>query len=136
MKIQYLFITILLITSCSKADLPTKESKNIIGEWEWIESRGGLSGDAVLTPETQSETRQLIFKDNGKYRDCIDDKVEDRGKYTIVEKSDSWGTYYLLNLDGKDYSGNSELRFRTADTIVLFPTNCADCFVASYVRTE
>jgi hypothetical protein len=135
-KVSILSIATVMTTiaSCTKADFPTPESENIVGEWEWIESRGGLSGNAILTPETQSETRQLEFKENGKYRECIDDKRVDKGDFSMEEKSDSWGNYYLLKLEGKNINSESHLTFKTSDTLSLFPVNCADCFTSTYVR--
>jgi len=134
MKIYTSLFVLLFLLSCQKVDFPTPESENIIGEWEWIESRGGISGNAILTPKTQSETRQLEFKKNGKYRDCLDDERVDKGDYSIEEKSDSWGNYYLLKLEGKDINSESQLTFKSSDTISLYPVNCADCFTSTYVR--
>lgn len=134
MKMKYAVVALLFLGSCKEADLPTPESKNIIGEWEWIESRGGITGDGILTPETQSETRQLEFKENGKYRDCIDDERVDTGDFSVEQKTDSWGSYYLLKLEGKEITSESNLTFKSSDTITLYPTNCADCFAATYVR--
>lgn len=134
MKIYTSLFVLLFLLSCQKVDFPTPESEHIIGEWEWIESRGGISGNAILTPKTQSETRQLEFKGNGKYRDCIDDERVDKGDYSIEEKSNSWGNYYLLKLEGRDINSESQLTFKSSDTISLYPVNCADCFTSTYVR--
>ncbi|MBT6236655.1 MAG: hypothetical protein HOI49_11275 [Bacteroidetes bacterium] len=133
MKIKYAVILLLFLGSCSKVDLPTQESGKIVGEWEWVESRGGLSGDDVLTPETQSETRELEFKENGKYRDCIDGDTE-RGKYSLEVKSNSQGDYLSIYLDGKSFAAKSRLTFSGQDTMSLFPEDCADCFVTTYAR--
>lgn len=69
-----LVFSFVLLFSCQEVDLPTPESENIIGEWEWLESVGGISGTGQITPSSQGETRQLEFKKNGKFRYCRDEK--------------------------------------------------------------
>jgi hypothetical protein len=128
-----LVFSFVLLFSCQEVDLPTPESENIIGEWEWLESVGGISGTGQITPSSQGETRQLEFKKNGKFRYCRDDKKEDKGDFTITANSDSWGEYLVLKLEG-DETSKSGLSFLSSDTIQLVPVDCADCYSASYVR--
>ncbi|PCJ63713.1 MAG: hypothetical protein COA58_15325 [Bacteroidetes bacterium] len=119
--------------SCKDVVLPTPESENIIGEWEWVESVGGLSGLDRRTPESVRETYQLIFRDNGKYRYCIDNEKSDKGTYSIEEKVDSSSSYLEVSLHG-DKSSTSILSFQTNDSMSLFPVSCTVCYNSVYVR--
>ena len=128
-----IILPLLLLFACRKADLPTPESENIIGEWEWIESTGEVSGNGRITPESESETRQFEFKKNGKYRECIDEKREDKGDYVMFFIEGSGFSGYELSLLG-DATLNYSLAFKGTDTIALLPSGCSECLIATYVR--
>lgn len=136
--IQYLvlfLLAILLTESCQKIDFPTPEAENIVGEWEWVYSKGGITGSQVINAEDSEETYRLRFNEKGRYKYCINNKTEERGSYTVDLSSESWGDYLTLLLDDKSKSALSgELAFRGADTLTIYPLNCADCHRAFYVR--
>ena len=61
-----IFICVLLIfatISCSKSS--TEElngnitNAKLLGKWEWIESKGGLSGNSIITPNSTNKTVYL-----------------------------------------------------------------------------
>jgi hypothetical protein len=130
MKIYYAIALTLFLGSCKEVDLPTPESENIVGDWEWIASSGGIAG-SFISADNVDYTKQLIFKDNGKYRKCTDNKKGSRGDFEIIIKENE---RYELTLDNEDLFGTLSLSFNGQDTINLYPTNCSDCFADTYVR--
>jgi hypothetical protein len=130
-KVSILSIaTVMIIASCTKADLPTPESENIIGEWEWVESSGGIAGTLIKASDVDY-SKQLVFKENGKYRKCTNDKKDSRGNFEI---SSSTIDRYTLTLVKEESFGTLDLRFSGQDTISLYPKDCNDCFADTYVR--
>ena len=115
---------------CKEVNLPTPESENIIGEWEWIASSGGIAG-SFISADNVDYTKQLIFKDNGKYRKCTDNKKDSRGDFEIIIKENG---RYELSLDNEDLLGTLNVSFFGQDTINLYSTNCSDCFADTYLR--
>ncbi|QKG81054.1 hypothetical protein [Tenuifilum thalassicum] len=63
--IKYLMLTVFLFSlSCSEDITTLAEIKEkLIGEWEWVQSEGGLSGTEVLTPETTGIYRYIKFNE-------------------------------------------------------------------------
>ena len=121
---------IVFLFACQDVDFPTPESENLVGEWEWISSSGGISGKGRSASD-ESYSKQLIFENKGKYKLCTDDKVDGRGKYELKIFK---GERYELNLKNEDAFGKRWLIFGGADTIALYPANCADCFSDTYAR--
>ena len=130
-KVSILSIAaVMTIASCTKVDLPTSESENIIGEWEWAESSGGIAGTLIKASDVDY-SKQLVFKENGKYRKCTNDKKDSRGNFEI---SSSTIDRYTLTLVKEESFGTLDLRFSGQDTISLYPKDCNDCFADTYVR--
>jgi len=122
---NYMFVLVsLLFFSCQEVDLPTPESENIIGEWEWIESSGGFSGTFIKASDVDY-SKQLVFKENGKYRKCTNDKKDSRGDFEITDPTSG---RYTLTLAKEESFGTFDLRFHGQDTISLYPKGCSDCF--------
>jgi len=53
-----LLILGLFLTSCEKEE---NSNYTIKGEWIWLKSYGGFSGNALYTPENTGITKKLIF---------------------------------------------------------------------------
>ncbi len=128
-------MAILVTVSCKEIDFPTPEAKNIVGEWQWIYSKGGISGSQIIRAEDSEETYRLRFDEKGRYRYCIDNKTEERGSYNVELSSDARGDHLALLLDDKSKSKISgKLIFKGEDTLGIYPLDCADCHIAFYVR--
>lgn len=131
MKSQYILIILLAFASCKEADLPTPESENIIGEWEWVQSFGGNAGD-LITPQSSGSKELLEIKDNSRYKKYINDKKESSGKWTI-EVSDEEYADYIIDF-GDNMKGRSWATFSGKDTLSLYLEGCRDCRTSTYVR--
>lgn len=88
MKIYFLSVLVLVLSSCEKAKFPSEYSKQLLGAWEW-ESSSLQSQNWTDTPENTGETRQLEFKENGKYLEFVNKKRVLKGDYYIISETQS-----------------------------------------------
>lgn len=121
-------VQVLILCSCQKIDFPTLEAAKIVGEWEWIESSGGLAGYTIRAKDVDF-TKQFIFKENGKFRKCADNQKDSKGSFEISYVK---ANEYELELENE--SSPLNLNFWGQDTISFYLKNCADCFADTYVR--
>ena len=124
-------VALLFLGSCREADLPTPESENIIGEWEWIESFGGNPGDRI-TPESTGDEILLEIKENSRFKRFENDRKEFSGKWSIAV-SDLESVDFLVDFDD-DLKGGNWVTFSGMDTMTLYPESCRDCRTATFVR--
>ena len=96
MKIYCLSVLVLVLSSCEKAKFPSEYSKQLLGAWEW-ESSSLQSQNWTATPENTGETRQLEFKENGKYLEFVNEKRVLKGDYYII--SETQGLFLELHLE-------------------------------------
>lgn len=96
MKIYFLSVLVLVLSSCEKAKFPSEYSKQLLGAWEW-ESSSLQSQNWTDTPENTGETRQLEFKENGKYLEFVNKKRVLKGDYYII--SETQGLFLELHLE-------------------------------------
>jgi len=131
MKMKYAVAVLLFLGSCREADLPTPESENIIGDWEWIESRGGNVGDRI-TPESTGNESLLEIKDNSRFKRFENGKKESSGKWSI-KVSDVDYADYIIDF-GDETNGSYWVSFLGKDTLSLYLEKCRDCRTSIYAR--
>ena len=91
----------MVLVSCEKAKFPSEYSRRLLGVWEW-ERSNLVSKYLDDTPATTGETRQLEFKENGKYLEFVNEKRVLKGDYYIV--SEQQGQLISINLEHSDAS--------------------------------
>ena len=80
-------------TSCSKEG--QHDSTNVIGEWRWTSSIGGIGG-WTLTPKTEGFTKKLKFTD----RDFLmfkNDTLIESTVYSLNEINDSIAMFIFMS---------------------------------------
>ncbi len=128
MRFNSMILFVLVFLSCQKTDFPTLEAAKIVGEWEWVVSSGGIAGSTIRAKDVDF-TKQIIFKENGKFRKCADNQKDGKGSFEI-----SYVTANEYELELENEIGPLNLNFWGQDTISLYLKNCADCFADTYVR--
>lgn len=126
MKYFGLLFMVLICTSCSKDG--QHDSTNVVGEWRWISSIGGIGG-WTLTPKTEGFTKKLKFTD----RDFLmfkNDTLIESTVYSLNEINDSTrGKFFLLkSSNGLQY----ELVLQQSKLELI--ESCYDCYVHFYER--
>ncbi|WP_299163184.1 hypothetical protein [uncultured Tenacibaculum sp.] len=99
----YLFILTLGIISCSSDNETEINNTDLVGEWNWISTDGGIAAQIHETPETTGKTIRLNLMGNYEY------SVTENG--TEISSG-----IYELNMKKSIYSGEME-RF------IQFPEN-------------
>ena len=121
-------MTGLAMLGCGSVTGPDLDEQ-IVGQWEWIESTGGIAG-MTLTPASTGETRALRF-DSERVSSFRNDSLVATQRYTLalVAGTDTWTIDYL-DAGSAFEMQTAELR---ADTLVLTDP-CCDGFVSRYLR--
>ena len=105
----YLFILTLGIMSCSSDNETTIDNTDLIGEWNWTSTGGGINGDIHETPSTTGKTYKINLNSNYTYS-LFENEIEI-----------SSGTYELT-MKESIYSGTTE-RFITYSDNFQQPQN-------------
>lgn len=113
--IIFLFVIFLITTSCEKDNELTK-NENIVGEWLWIKSQGGFTGNDIQTPKENGIEKIIKFYEN--------DTIEIFENNILVHKTD----YFLsreksmLLHDTFDFvTINYKYRISNPDSIITLP---------------
>lgn len=72
----------LILLSCEKDD---SLSNDLIGQWEWLSSTGGIAG-VTLTPESTGNSVMIEFTASGKYREYTNGALTITCRYLIVRQ--------------------------------------------------
>ena len=64
-SVVYVSLILLSVLMAACVDTDTDDDRRMVGTWNWYESSGGIAG-IIQTPETTGETRQVVFKRNGR----------------------------------------------------------------------
>jgi hypothetical protein len=143
------FITV-LITSCEKenddildpSEFLLEESVNVIdliGEWTWINTHGGYTGQSRITPETEGYFKTIVFTSQQNYLEILDNKLTIQSYYSIDSTDlDHYGTP-IFNIRYLESSIESQdmLIQQSNDTLYLYlyeNNDCRDCLGTSVYR--
>jgi len=95
----------------------------LIGEWEWIESSGGIAG-ITLIPETQGYTKAYHFSSDSNLSIYKNDTLIIETTYEVIGDT--------LKIEGQDIY--QIVDFKT-DRIILYD-QCIDCFINVFERKD
>lgn len=85
-KYIYLIILTLGIMSCSSDEEATIDNSDLIGEWNWTATVGGINGDIKETPASIGKTYKMNLNSNYTYS-LFEDAVEiSSGTYELTMK--------------------------------------------------
>ncbi len=143
-KFKILFILLILAiiaTNCRKEIIvPDPELENLFGNWEWIQTSGGIGG-ITFTPATEGYTIELEFNKNGIYKSFKDGKKTEKRKFYLTEGQSilSSETAYIIEYDKtglfncNTHIVNQSVEFAGQDTLYLHD-ECWDCYGYIYVK--
>jgi hypothetical protein len=129
MKKTFVFAMIIgMLVSCSKQS-DIVDIKNLIGEWRWVKSTGGISGD-IVTPESTGNQIMLEISEDS-YKKFINGTLELELSYYLIIGQSIWTpvpkNIFVFEDESKqsiDLSGNE---------LILYE-ECYDCFQHEYIR--
>ncbi|MDC9721667.1 MAG: hypothetical protein PSN34_02685 [Urechidicola sp.] len=124
-----LLLAITLLVGCTNDDDSNINSK-LIGEWNWIETSGGIGG-WYYTPESTGEERSIIITNNiiKKY---VDGELVAELNYTIDQVNSPYGGYDdLIIYENEIFDQRIVL---DGNDLILYDYNVSDGFQSEYQR--
>jgi len=127
---KYIFISIVfLFLGCSNSEVPSLQSE-LLGEWQWIESSGGIAG-VTHTPESTGEEHVLIFRSNT-VKKYINNTLVSETNYSIEQVDSSSGE--RVDLFVYDDGGIDRRIQLDGNYLILYDYNVSDGFQYEYQR--
>lgn len=128
MKRTFTFSLLLFLCFSCRKEKDCPKPEGIRGEWQWVESVGGIGG-WTLTPESEKISKTLRI-DDFTYREFVNDSLVYESEYDLeIRKDTFWDTdRYIIFKDGDERAIKI-----TASTLELYEL-CFDCFFHKYKR--
>jgi len=125
-KILILIVTTLPIFGCfNNDDLITNQ---IIGNWIWIQSSGGIDG-RTETPESTQTTKKLEITKN-LIRTYVNDTLKSEMGYRLEVGESIRGKNSKLII----YKNGSKQSYEIFKKELILYDNCYDCFQHNYIK--
>lgn len=134
-----IFICVLLIfatISCSKSS--TEElndnitNAKLLGKWEWIESKGGLSGNSIITPNSTNKTVYLEITNDKIKR--FENGILISNIFYVLESKRSIFSGTFVQTIVYDQSTQMKQSFDITNNSLILNDECYDCFVHTFVK--
>ena len=127
-KSIFLFFTLSVLISCSTTT-DNDSADQIIGEWVWIESSGGLAG-TTGTPES-TEKEIILQISNKSIKQFVNGTLESDRPYNIERReSVIFGDLREMIV----YNNGLRQIFSITGNQLILTGDCNDCFQAEYER--
>ncbi len=127
-KFIFLLMTLSFLISCSTTT-DTDSTDQIVGEWVWIESSGGLAGTTETPESTQKEVTLHIS--NNSIKQYVNGTLESDRPYNIERRE---SVIYGDTREMIVYDNGFRQIFSTTGNQLILIGDCNDCFQAEYVR--
>ena len=126
---NYLFLLFIgaLFLNCSNDDESSTKSQ-LIGQWNWVESSGGILG-RTETPESTGKIIKLEFSNNSIKR-FVNGNLESESKYSI-KSEDYYGEQREI-ITYEEYPINQIIGLN--ENYLILYDMCDDCFQNEYVK--
>lgn len=131
LKLISFFIFIVILSGCSIMGSDSNSSQ-IVGEWEWVRSTGGITGKTVTPDSANVSNQHITFQSNFRFSYYQADTLVASGKYSLNDKKGA--TIVSYNTD-KKYFFDQRVQFVGKDTLIL-TDECTDCYINYYSRDE
>ena len=126
-NIILLIIIGMTILSCSKSE--DTSYVNLIGNWNWEKSSGGISG-TTETPQTTGQNRKLIISTDS-IKSYLNGILNFKTKYTI-ETRESLIFNEPMEMIIQE-NGFKQIFTLSGNKLILIG-DCNDCFIDQYIR--
>lgn len=129
MKLKSLLLVLItfVLSSCSAIDSDLSKTV-IVGEWDWIESTHGWSGERVL-PSSVGYSQHLIYRSDNTFLHFRNDTLFSSGKYSVeISENKTILKYEIAN---NNYHPKQQLEYLKNDVIKLIDL-CMDCGTSTY----
>lgn len=139
LRCSTLVILLLTLSNCRKdIDVPDPSLEKCFGDWEWIATTDGFSGQ-IRTPQTEGYTKWVNFSKKGIKTSYVNDKKDAREKFHFDYGFSHFSSndVYMIQIESKGINKKEQLpesiTFFGNDTLQL-QVECLDCPTYRYVR--
>lgn len=129
MKPLFYFLIVLFVLSCRNDGNETVSNKDLIGNWTWIKSTGGIDG-STQTPESTSKTVQLVITDSTVKIYENEDLISENSYEIQMKESVLGGNKPILIYD----SDKTSQSFSVQGTKLYLNDECYDCYSSEYEK--
>ena len=106
-SVPTLIIFVSILTFCSLKNDGESAGKKlaIIGTWHWQESKGGITGNEIITPQSTGVAKKLVFGTNQKVTVFTNDTETGQYNYTLKKGNSVFDNkqHYLLTFNEMSY---------------------------------
>lgn len=125
--ILFLFVAM----SCTEDAQPDE----LVGSWEYVESRGGL---IQAPPADPNNPRLLVFRSDGTVVRVVNDQLQQVWEWEVKPRNYALHLYYRFDWMN-EYQLQNRVFFVENDEIIIEPyfgknTDCQDCATVKYRR--
>lgn len=132
LKLISCLLVIVILSACSILESDSNSSQ-IIGEWEWLYSTGGFTGETITPDSADVPNRHFVFRSNFTFSFFRADTFVTSGKYSFRKKDDE--TVISYDSGKENLFSNQRVQFQGNDTLIL-ADECYDCYINYYTRDE
>lgn len=120
---------VFVVAACSTGLDP--EIEDLVGEWDWVESSGGIAG-LTLTPASTGETMTLRFTESGVVELSRDGAVTSTSDYTVSTAED--GKSRTVAYTASPFGFPSQTLGFDGEDVMVLSDPCCDGFTYRWVR--
>jgi hypothetical protein len=130
-KTGFIVLFLLIIYGCKKVN-PSEFSPNLIGEWSWISSCGGLSYKCY-TPKATNHNIKLVFTTDSLFKTFQNDTLKSSARFQtyVLPPLDMPGTTNVIK-----FNSSNQLKFSIARDTLFLNDFCCDGFNSTYKRIK
>ncbi|MGM8363021.1 hypothetical protein ACSV4D_14000 [Flavobacterium sp. ARAG 55.4] len=125
------FILFFVVSGCKNEENETQNVTAIYGTWYWKQSRGGINGKEIITPQGTGVDKKLVFNTNKKVTVFTNEVETGNYTYTITKGNSIFDDkqHYLLTFNDMAYVIQS-----LDNTNLSIQDNFADGYVLTYTK--
>jgi hypothetical protein len=130
----FLFAFILLVSCTKENSIPSSQSSDLAGKWNWVSSSGGIAG-ITYTPKSLKKTIKIEYDTNFIYRYYENDTLKSESGYQLIKGRSIYSQDSTMIITMGNSSIRQSYQIRSRDTLILMD-ECFDCFNHLYVRIK
>jgi len=122
------FLAIFSLISCRNED--DLDPKNLVGNWDWVSTSGGISGQTE-TPNSTGKNIILTFTEDDRYSFTTDGTVTNEGTFSLYKDVSDLSHYEVTFLHFSNFSNDVVIN-KNEDGELVFSDDTNDGFTYVY----
>lgn len=123
------FLTFFALISCRSDD--ELDIKTLVGDWEWISSSGGITGQTE-TPTTTGKTITIRFTEDNKYAIITNGAVTNEGTFSLYKGVSDLSHYEVTFIH---FSNSTDVIInKNEDGVLILNDDLNDGYTSTYYK--